>query len=130
MTIDKTYCTGRIVTVHVCDDCPQKSRTTCEQWSKIKNLLKSPFRPCPHPEWCGVWDYCGDGYRITWDGLQYRSQLIGGGNNYLPPDWEGPGEFWRMVEPAPLASRAHPPFKKPGVLGKAHRDYIKTPWNP
>lgn len=88
--------------------------------------LKEPKPiPCPHPEWLGIWDYKGVGYRIRWNGrhcFQARYCLTG---SLMDSNWK-PEPGWTQIEEAPQESING---------GKLSRDQIfkhelKTPWDP
>jgi hypothetical protein len=115
---------------------PEKTApgTVAVDWNdgNLQAVDIEPVLPCPHPEWEGVWDYCGDGYYVIWvDAIERRNHFaampIMGGSNVDP--WQ-PGEFWTQIEPAPDRAIAHPTRRRTGDAGKAHRDYIPTPWDP
>jgi hypothetical protein len=84
--------------------------------------------PCPHPEREGIWDYCGDGYRVEWEGDRFVAKSVNEYKSTVDP-WE-PGEFWKHLEPAPDRSIAYPPQRHWIDGSKAHRDHLLTPWDP
>lgn len=88
--------------------------------------------PCPHPEWEGVWLYCGEAHRIEWDGTGFMAHEINTPDMdvfCLCPDTEwysdGPTPRWTQLEPAPTASTAGPKLPRPQKHGAP-----TVPWDP
>jgi hypothetical protein len=100
---------------------PVESATPKEGCHVEVEVQQDPV-PCPRPEWEGIWDYLGDGYRVEWKHVRFVTSRIHGTD--VIDRWL-PGEFWKQIEPAPNASTAGPKLERP----KRHGG-IKTPWDP
>lgn len=133
-------CAQRATSVTVQDDPntdadkPQKTDTDTEKSNDYNDktpTLKDPL-PCPHPEWEGVWLYCGEAHRIEWNGTGFMAHEINTPDMdvfCLCPDTEwysdGPTPRWTQLEPAPAASTAGPKLPRPNKHGG-----VTVPWDP
>jgi hypothetical protein len=102
-----------------CD--PVESATPKAECHTEAEVQQDPV-PCPRPEWEGIWDYLGDGYRVEWKHVRFVISRIHGAE--VVGGW-APGEFWKQIEPATNASTAGPKLERPRKHGG-----IKTPWDP
>ena len=59
--------------------------------------------PCPKLKLEGIWDYCGEGYRIKWDSVRnsffaYPISSFSGSMLVETEDLEKDGSFWKQIE--------------------------------
>jgi hypothetical protein len=100
-----------------------------------KNKDQKRMVPCPDPKYEGsLWEYCGEGFRVHWDGHQWNARCTNPCAIYIsifedvdPVAMEVEG-FWNIIEYGGCISTHEKP--KPLRRNPNKAPEIKVPWDP
>jgi len=102
-----------------------------------KNKDQKRLVPCPDPKYDGsLWDYCGEGFRVSWDGHQFNARCTKPWARAIcesifedvdPVAMEIEG-FWDIIEYGGCFSTHEKP--KPLKRNPNKAPEIKVPWDP
>jgi hypothetical protein len=101
----------------------------------LKNKDQKRMVPCPDPKYEGsLWEYCGEGFRVHWDGHQWNARCTNPCAIYIsifedvdPVAMEVEG-FWNIIEYGGCISTHEKP--KPLRRNPNKAPEIKVPWDP